>query len=307
MATRCASYVRGRMLRATRLDGCGNPVYGDASVVTSKGFVSVAYTANIDDGAEVNVPNAAGERCIYEPAVPTFLSYTVEITFCDVDPDLYAMLTGQRVLTNAFGDVVGFTMDSAVSAADSAFALEVWAGSPGVACAPGSTGSYGYVLLPYVQGGVVGDFTIENAEVTFTISNATTKDGNAWGTGPYEVVLDITSAPSALPEPILATDHLILLLTGVAPPDAECGARPLLDPADAVLTSVTATPTLLSVSFAPVPVGTDPWWIDFGDNEWDYEPTGGNIVHVYAAAGTYTYTAYRGTSSYSSTVTVAAA
>ena len=91
MTTKCASFVRGRVLRATRLDGCGRPVLGDDSVVVSKGWTSVAYTANTDDGEEINVTNAAGETCVREPAKPKFLGYTVEITFCNVDPDVFAL------------------------------------------------------------------------------------------------------------------------------------------------------------------------------------------------------------------------
>lgn len=305
MATRCASYVRGRVLRVTRLDACGRVVYGPDSVVTSSGFVSVAYTANIDDGEEINLPNANGDRCIFVPAKPSFLGYTVEITFCNVDPDLFALMTGQRVVTDAFGDVVGFTMDTAVSSDDSAFALEVWAGSPTTTgCAEGATGSFGYVLLPFLQGGVVGDFTIENAEVTFTISNAATKDGNAWGVGPYDVVLNAGSLPAPLPDPLTPTEHLYFTQTGVAPPEALCGARPLLDPAADALTDVTATPTGLSVVFAPVPASADPWWVDFGDGLWDYSATGANINHTYAVEGTYTFTAYRNDSVVEDTVTV---
>lgn len=308
MVTKCASYVRGRAMRVTRLDACGRPVYGDCSTVTTRGFVSVGYTANIDEGEEINVPNAAGERCIYEPATPTLLGYTVEVTFCNVDPDLFSMMTGQRVVTDAFGDVVGFAMDTSVNASDSAFALEVWAGAPGAgACATeGSTGTYGYILLPFLQGGVVGDFTIENAEVTFTISNATTRDGNAWGVGPYDVVVGVGSLPAPLPDPLTTTDHMYVIQTGIAPPEAECGCRPLLDPTDAAITDVTTDATLLSVDFDPVPAGTDPWWIDFGDGTWDYSATGGTITHEYEAAGTYTFVAYRGTTSVTDTVTVTA-
>lgn len=308
MVTRCASYLRGRRLRATRLDTCGNPVYDEDSVVTSSGFVSVAYTANVDEGEEVDQRNANNERCVYATAVPALLGYDVEITFCNVDPDLFSMLTGQETITDANGDVIGFSVDTAVNAADTNFALEVWAGvSDSDACSPATSGgSFGYVLLPFVQGGIVGDFTIENDAVTFTITNASTKDGNAWGVGPYNVVGGLLGAPSPLPEALTSTKHLVLLNTSIAPPSAECGFRPLLDPADADLTSVTPTPTLLSVSFAPVPSGSDPWWIDFGDGEWDYNAAGTAIVHVYAAAGTYTYTAYRGDSSFTSTVTVSA-
>jgi hypothetical protein len=304
--TICASYVRGRVLRVTRLDACGNPVQGDNSVVVSKGWTSVAYTANTDDGEEIKVPNAANETCIFVPAEPRFLGYGVEITFCNVDPDLYSLLTGQRTVLDSEGNVVGFAMDTAVSAGDVRFALEVWAGSPGGANCdnPGAGASYGYVLLPYLQGGVVGDFTIENAEVTFTVTGAATLDGNRWGQGFYNVVLDGTGDPTLLAESVGTTEHLVLLNTGMAPPAALCGARPYLQPDAAALTSVTATPTLLEVVFAPTPTGSDPWWIDFGDGTWDYASGGGNITHTYDAAGTYTYIAYRGTSSFSGTVTV---
>lgn len=307
MATKCISLVRGRRARFTLLDACGRPVYGSESQVSTSGFVSVAYTANTDEGEEINVPNAAGETCVREPAVPKFLGYTVEITFCQVDPDLFAMATGQRTVTDAFGDVVGFTMNTSVSAADHFFALEVWAGAPSTgACDANAQGSYGYVLLPFLQAGIVGDFTIENDAVTFTISAAATKDGNGWGVGPYNVVLNAGGLPSPLWEPLESDDHMYTIITGVAPPEAECGARPLLEADGAALTGVTPTPTGLDVSFAPTPAGSDPWWIDFGDGTWDYEATGTAIVHEYEAAGTYTYVAYRGTSSFEGTVTVTA-
>jgi hypothetical protein len=307
MVTRCASYVRGRVLRVTRLDACGRLVYGPDSVVTSSGFVSVAYTANIDDGEEINLLNANGDRCTYVPAKPSFLGYTVEITFCNVDPDLFAMMTGQRVVTDAFGDVVGFTMDTAVASDESAFALEVWAGSPTTnGCVDGASGTFGYVLLPFLQGGVVGDFTIENAEVTFTVSGAATRDGNAWGVGPYDVVLGADSLPTTLPDPLTATEHLYFSQTGVAPPEAQCGARPLLDPDADPITDVTVTPEGLSVEFDPVPASTDPWWVDFGDGTWDYSEYGSAITHVYDTEGTYTWIAYRNDSTVTGDVDVEA-
>lgn len=306
MATRCASLVRGRMMRVTRLDGCGRPIYGPDSVVTSKGFVTVTYTANIDDGEEVNLPNATGERCVYEPAVPTFLGYTVEVEFCQVDPDMFAMMTGQETVTDAFGDVIGFTMDTAISTLDTAFALEVWSGSPATSgCATeGGTGNFGYILLPFLQGGVLGDFTIENDAITFTITNAATRDGAGWGVGPYDVVLDAGLEPAPLLDPLTPTKHLLLLITQVAPPEAQCGARPLLDPDADPLTAVTATPTLLVADFDPDPASADPWWIDFGDGTWDYSADGTTISHTYEAAGTYTFTAYRNDSTVTDDVTV---
>ena len=59
MPTKCLSLVKGRRIRLTRLDGCGRPVYGDCSTAVSKGFISVAFTANTTESDEINVTNAA--------------------------------------------------------------------------------------------------------------------------------------------------------------------------------------------------------------------------------------------------------
>ena len=305
--TKCLKFIRGRVARFTRLDACGRPIYGDASTVTTKGFVSVGFTANVDSGQAITVANAAGENCVNEPAVARLTGYTIEVQFCEVDPDIYALATGQATVVDAFGNVVGFDVDTAVSAADSAFALEVWAGAPSGSCTQGASGSYGYFLAPYLQGGTLGDFTIENNAVTFTLSNSTTKDGNAWGVGPYNVILDSEGNPSPLLVPVSSTLALRPMIMEVAPPEPQCGARPLLDPTDPALTSVVGTPdgsNGLLVSFAASPTGTDPWWIDFGDGTWDYAEGGGTISHTYAAAGTYAWSAFRGTSTKTGSLTV---
>jgi hypothetical protein len=100
-------------------------------------------------------------------------------------------MTNQSVVFDAAGDAVGFRVNSKVKTGDANFALEVWSNVPGVACEdPNAEGSFGYTLLPFIKGGVLGDFTIENGAVTFTLQNAATKDGNAWGKGPYNVAIN---------------------------------------------------------------------------------------------------------------------
>lgn len=303
--TKCLKFVRGRSARFTRLDGCGRPVYGPDSTVTTEGFISVGFTANIETGDEINVTNAAGKTCVRETPAPQLTGYTLEIQFCEVDPELYAIATGQSVVLDADGNAVGFDVDTAVSATDTAFALELWAGAPSQACTTESAqGSYGYFLVPYLQGGVLGDFTLENNAVTFTVSNATTKEGNGWGVGPYNVVLDASDVPSPLLTPISSTLAISTRIVEVAPPEPACGARPLLDPADAALTSVTTSKAALVGTFTPAPAGSDPWWVDFGDGTWDYSETGAAITHTYATGGAYTYNAWRGTSHKTGTITV---
>lgn len=222
--------LRGRTMRATKLNGCGVPIAGDDSVGTTDGYVSIALTAEINDAEEIEVTNANGQTCVRDPGCSEFKGYNVEITFCNVDPCLYSMLTGQDTFNDAGGDAIGFRMSSAKKACDSAFALEVWSGVPGVACQgqTAESGSFGYVLLPFVRAGVIGDFTIENAAVTFTMTGAVTLDGNSWGVGSYDVYSDGVLAPDVLPEPVDVSDHLVVLYTTVAPPAATegCTAYP---------------------------------------------------------------------------------
>lgn len=307
MQSTCFTPVRGRAMRVTKLDGCGRPVYGDDAVGVSDGFVSVSFTANTDDGDEINVQNAAGKSCVREAAISTLTGYSIEIEFCQVDPALFAILTGQEPIVDANGVAIGFKVNTAVSSEDSAFALEIWTGVPGVKCDPNAGADAqagGYLLLPYVQGGVFGDFTVENDAISFTVTGATTKSGGSWGVGPYDVVRTADGTPSPLLDPIDDDDHLYVLFSDVAAPDAECGTFPLLDPNADALTDITATATGLTVQFDPIPASEDPWWVDFGDGTWDYSDTGSALSHTYATAGDYDYIGYRGATQVEGTVTV---
>jgi hypothetical protein len=233
--------IRGRKMRVTRLDGCGNPLYGLGSQVVTEGFVSVAVTSQVTEAEPIEVTNAGGKVCARDPGSADWNGYALEITFCDVQPCLFEMLTGQPPVVDAQGSIVGFKMNSGVDASAQAFALEVWAGVPGVACgSSGGGGSFGYILFPYVSSGVIGDFTIENAALNFVITGAQTKDGNSWGAGPYEVAPDAAGDPAVLPELLDDDDHLYVIWTPIAPPDVTDGCVELVEPPPIPLTGVTA-------------------------------------------------------------------
>ena len=185
------SLIRGRRMRVTALDGCGVP-QGEYAV--TDGFISVAFTAQTTEAEPIEITNANGDICARDPGQAKFNGYQLELTFCGVLPCVFEMITGQPPVLDAGGATVGFKMNSKIAQDASGFALEVWAGVPGVACDPvtGGAGSFGYVLVPFVSQGVIGDFTIENGAVNFVVSGASTKDGNGWGVGPYDVVDDAT-------------------------------------------------------------------------------------------------------------------
>lgn len=289
--TQCLPLVKARRIRVTRLDGCGRPVYGEDSQVVTKGMISVAFTANTTETDEISQTNGAGEVCIYEPSDTSLTGYGVEIAFCNVDPDLLALVTGQNVVLSDDGEtVIGFDIDTKIGLENSNFALELWAGSPtGDACSTvGSQGQFGYILLGFLRGGILGDFTVENAAVTFTVTGANTRDGNAWGVGPYDVTT-ANGVPAKMATPISTTTHLRTILVDLAPPADQCGARPLLDPALPNLTAVVPAEgdTDMTAEFTVTPAATGPVHYDFGDGTWDYVAAPGATDHVYETPGTY--------------------
>jgi PKD repeat protein len=289
------SFLRGRRMRATVLDTSGAPVYGEDSVVVTKGFITVGYTTVTNEGEAITVTNAAGESCVAETATPTMDGFTVEATFCEVDYRLFEILTGQRVLLDDDGVAIGIAESTDVDLATVNFALELWLGSK-------IAGEWGYVLTPFLRGGIIGDVTIENAAITFTITGLVTKGGAKWGVGPY-AVQTVGGEPSQLKDAVGAAEHRRWLSVDVAPPAVLEGSQPLLDPTDAAVTGLTTNVTGKSVAISPTPSGTDPITYDFGDGQWDYAATG-SYTHVYASAGTYTITATRGVSTVTKSVTV---
>jgi hypothetical protein len=249
MASKCFSLVRGRAMRVTKLDGCGFPVPGPDAVVVTDGFITVGLTANTDEGTEINVTNAAGKVCILDSPAPKFTGYDVTVEFCQVDPALFSLMTGQEVVMDAATptpNAVGFKMNTDVDADESGFALELWSNVPATVCEAGQGTLYGYFLIPFLKGGVLGDFTIGNDAVNFTLSGANSKDGNGWDEGPYDVVPDAANLPGPLLDPLDPNDHLLMQLTTVAPPDTEtCGAQAL---GAAATTATAGTPGTYSVA-----------------------------------------------------------
>lgn len=236
------SLVRGRAMRVTKLDGCGGVALGPDSTVATEGFISVGLTANNEEGETISVTNAAGKICILDEPTPEFTGYTIEVQFCGVDPELFTLMTGQPIVLNAAGDdAVGFRVNSKINVNDSGFALELWSNVPVAACDASGEASYGYFLIPFVKGGTLGDVTIENGAINFTLSGASSKDGSEWGVGPYDVVRDNGGNAGPLLEPIDAGDHLHLQITTVAPPTVGTGSAALGVPATGATAGSPAT------------------------------------------------------------------
>lgn len=222
MPTQCFKIVRGKRLRITRLDECGVPAdYGtpNSSVVTS-GFISVGLTAVIEAGDEITQKNANGDLCINDRSRDQFKRWDLAISFCEVNPSLAEMVSNATLEEDWDGNVVGIRVPE--GAALESFALELWTGVPGSDCVADTPATYGYMLLPFVIPGVLGNITVQNGASTFDIRGQT-RAGEGWGVGPYDVVpTDVDNTPGPLSLEMGALDHHLLRTTTIAPPDADC-------------------------------------------------------------------------------------
>ena len=221
MATHQFTPVLGKRYRLTTLNAAGR-VDEDSQQIVGDGFVTVTLSSEVEDGVEITQRKFTGGLCVNEAGAPSFKHFTLETEFCGVNPDLLSGMTNAEPYMDAAGDVAGFTVPEGTL--DKAFALEIWMGLASASVAEGEDEASGYLLLPYVRAGVLGDIEMGGEDaVTFSMTGATTRGGNGWGVGPYDVVYAAGAeggapVPSALPEALDPLDHLLLMDTGLAVP-----------------------------------------------------------------------------------------
>lgn len=221
--TKCFAQVRGSVIRATRVSACGEPVIGATSTSVSKRISSVTFEEITEEGTNIRDRNFGDEIMVVDESFTATLGYTVDIAFLGVDPGLLSLLSGQPVVLNAAGDVVGWDATTTVDLDSFGFALEIWSKIAGQACDPSGNRVYGYTLAPFLKGGRIGGFSFENATVSFTLTGAKTIDGNGWGVGPYDVDRDVANAPAPLHTAIGENTAYRNILVSLEPPVAQCG------------------------------------------------------------------------------------
>lgn len=211
------------------LDSCCNPVEGACSTVVSESFISLALTAEIEAADEFIVKAANGTLCLNETGEPTLKRYSVVATICKADPDLFHLFSGVIPVLDFAGGTVGFEVPTNLSGG-AQFALEFWTRVPSDVCQPGQSQQYLYWLLPCLKDGRVGDFTVENGPLNFTL-NANANSSDTWGVGPYDVVAqDVGGTPGPLLTALPDDVPLHVQLTTIAPPTEICGCQPLVLP-----------------------------------------------------------------------------
>lgn len=229
--TKCFAQVRGSVIRVTRLDECGVPLVGMVSTAVSKRISTITIDKVAEDGSDIREKNFSDELCIVDDGYESLIGYSADVMLCGVDPDLISIFTGQPVVKNAAGDTVGFDSETGIDLDGFGFALEMWTKIAGGACNAQGARPWGYTVMPFLKGGTLGGFSVENAAIQFQIMGARTRDGNSWGAGPYDVDLSVGAGPNftagPLFTPLKPKTAYRNTLVYLPPPVASCGAFPL--------------------------------------------------------------------------------
>lgn len=230
MPTTCFSAIQGLAARFTRLGSCCDPIYGACSTVVSESFVTFSATAEIEEATEILVKTAAGKICINDLGVATLKRYNIEMEFCQANPDIFKITAGVNTVLDYANQVVGYSTGQALGGT-TRFALEIWSRIPLDHCDGVGGEQFVYWLFPCLTNGRLGDVTIEDGAISFTLT-AQAIPSTAWGVGPYDVVAQnatLTSGPLRLAIPEDTGYHV--QVTDIAPPTANpanCGCTDLL-------------------------------------------------------------------------------
>jgi hypothetical protein len=211
----------GKRIRVTQMNDDGTV---GAHFIATDGFITVTLSAQVEDGTEIITRNAFGQLCINEKMNPTFKRLDIEIEFCGVNPSLLSYVSNAVEYEDYAGDVAGFTIPEGEIVGQ--YALEVWTGLSG---ALNDTHANGYMLLPYAGKGNIDDIKVDGEDaIDFNLTGSSTRGGNQWGIGPYDVVMngvtddsgaeDSGGVAAPLPTALDPFDHFLLIDTAVAAP-----------------------------------------------------------------------------------------
>lgn len=219
----CPKLAEGEVVRITRVDDCGAPVVGPDNAFISECWAQVQMTANIEQGDDITFTSMSGRSCGFKRRCPDFRGYDIEGQFFEASPEQVEILTGNPVYFDHNGDPIGW--DDCRVACRGGFALEVWQNVVGEECPEDgeAEGLWFYWLLPWVSNAVMGDVTIGNEGLTFTITGST-RNASRWGLGPWDIqAQDDEGTAGPLLTPLGTTCHRRGFLTTIAPPLPECG------------------------------------------------------------------------------------
>lgn len=161
MANDYAASVSAVAIRVTRLDSSGELMTGTNSSYVIKDFISLSMTPEYEDGDEFTQKNAAGEVCVTFKAPDTLKRVTLDIAFCNPNPEVAELLSGGVLLGTAESPLGWAAPEIGKDALPNGVAVEVWSRAI-VAGKPANNNPYWHWIFPYAVLRQGGDRVLEN-------------------------------------------------------------------------------------------------------------------------------------------------
>lgn len=272
--TTCMIPGTWEVVRITRIDACGRPVYGECNAVVSRCVATITDTPEVEEAEPRTQTGFDGTACATEVGCDRISYHTLEATWSQINLDAFAFMNpAARITRDSSGEAIGRFANQRIDCSGG-YAVEVWARAMGEsdACAGQSEaeGQWYYRVYPWVTGATPGDLTMGGTdEVAFTFTGRT-KTGARWGRGPYDITL-VDGMPSGLPEafdPEEEEPYWEGIVT-LPPPEADCDCvevpRPIPEPATLSITADPADTTRMTVRLIPDNNGLGPVMVDWGD------------------------------------------
>jgi hypothetical protein len=213
MTTQVLKSIKGKVVRLTRLDSCGDVVESSCTTLVTECFVSVTMTAEVEEGDEYLQKNAWGDFCINDKDVDRIKRVNVMVEFAEANPDALDIIANAQPVISS-GDTIGATFGP--NTQSDSFALEVWTKRTNPDNCDGSNPEWGYFLVPFIKNGRLdGDVVIENGALTVSVMGQAFEAPASWDEGPYTDNPFVESFP--------AGDFFGMVVTDVQPPTVTDG------------------------------------------------------------------------------------
>lgn len=287
------------VVRITKVDACGRPVYGECNAVVSKCIATITDEAEVEEAEPRVQTGFDGRPCATTVGCDRVQFHTLEITWSEISMDGFSIMNpGYRITRDSTGQAIGMFANNEIDCSNG-YSIEVWASAMGQSdvCTgeSGAEGSWYYRVYPWVTGATPGEVTMGGTdEVAFPMTGRT--HGNSrWGTGPYQITL-VDGVPSGLPEPFDPDEDEPYWegIVTLPPPEADCDCidvdRPIPTPATVRITGVAGQSPRCTVQLFADNNGLGPVLVDWGDGspaQQVNELT--TVTHTYANCDSYSY------------------
>lgn len=291
------------VVRITKIDACGRPVYGPCNAVVSKCIATITDEPEVEEAEPRTQTGFDGQPCATTVGCDRVTFHSLEITWSEISMDGFSIMNpGYRITRDSSGQAIGMFANNVIDCS-SGYAIEVWASAMGESdvctlqsgdCSE-AQGQWYYRVYPWVTGATPGEVTMGGTdEVAFPMTGRTHANSR-WGTGPYDITL-LDGVPSGLPE-AFDPDEDEPYWEGIVtlpPPEADCNCvdvdRPIPEPATLTITGNPEESPRCTVNLFADNNGLGPVMVDWGDGSPMQEVKELTTVsHRYAGCDAYSY------------------